>query len=162
MSRRQVISWLPGVAAALALAGCGATAGAQPSAHKPLASFPDLGYRYIAPHLPPGLSRDAVLVVDLTNTGRVAPASLRLASDTTLSSAHWSGWGAASTTGHGTATVLICSPDCGAGHYERYPATVVLSRIKACGSHRFYESGRVTLTTVKGPRPWGAVLKDPC
>ncbi len=161
MSRRVVTSRLAPVLAALALAGCGASAGAQTST-QPLVKFPDLGYRYIPPQLPRGVSNRAVLVVDLTNTGRVQPAALRLASDTTLSGARWSGWGAPSATGHGIATIHVCSPNCGGGHDVRYPATLVLSGIKGCGAHRFYEHVRLTINTVDGPRPWGAVIQPPC
>ena len=40
------------VLAGLALSGCGATAGASPSA-KPLVTFPDLGYRKVPRACPP-------------------------------------------------------------------------------------------------------------
>jgi hypothetical protein len=161
--RKRVVT-LPSlvrVAAALALAGCGAGASAETSPHLPI-TFPDLGYRYIPPHIPPGISPGTVLVVDLTNFARVKPANMRLASDSTFSGARWTSWGAPSTTGQGTATIRICSPSCGGGHDANYPATVVLSDINACRSHRFYETARVTLATVEGPKPWGAVLRAPC
>lgn len=145
---------------ALAAGGCG---GAQ--AHDPRASlpkFPGLGYRAYPPHLPPGLAKGAVVVVDMTNTGRVRPAGLRFASDGTLSAARWSTWGAGTATAHGTATVQICTTSCGAGHPVRYPATMVLTGIRTCGQTRYYEQARVTLMTVRGPRRWGAFLRVPC
>lgn len=125
-------------------------------------SFPNLGYRPYPPRLPAGLPHDAVLVVDLTNAGGIHPASLRFASDATLSGAHWTGWGAATTTGRGTATVRICTPSCGGGHDAQYPATMTLSGIRTCGAHRYYEQARVMLTTAKGPKPWGAFIRPPC
>jgi hypothetical protein len=160
-SARLSTARLAWVAAALALAGCGAGASAQTTVHLPV-TFPDLGYRYIPPHLPPGVSSGTALVVDLTNVARVAPPSMQLASDSWFNGARWTGWGGRTTTGRGSATIRICNPDCGAGHDARYAATVVLSQLKTCHSHRFYESATVTLDTVEGPKPWGAVLKNPC
>jgi hypothetical protein len=160
-SRAHTCSWLARIAAALALAGCGAGASAQTQVHLPV-TFPNLGYRYIPPRIPPGVSSSTALVVDLTNLARVAPQSMQLASDSSLSGARWADWGAPHTTGHGTATIHVCSPNCGAGHDVRYSATVALSHLKTCGSHRFYEAATVTLDTVEGPKAWGAVVRTPC
>lgn len=144
---------------AASIAGCGAAASSRP---KPALRFPNLGYRAYAPHLARGVPRNAVIVVDMTNAGRVAPTALRFASDGLLSGAHWTRWGDATTTAHGTATVRVCSPNCGGGRSVRYPATMVLSGIRTCGDRRYYERARVTLRTVKGPRPWGAFIHAPC
>jgi hypothetical protein len=157
---RIALPWLARIAAALALAGCGAGAAAQTTPQVP--NFPDLGYRYVPPQIPAGVPHSTALAVDLTNVGRVRPQAMQLASDTTLSGASWTGWGAPTATARGIATVRICSPSCGGGYTERYPATVTFSGLKTCRSYRFYLSASVTLDTVKGPRPWGAFLKDPC
>lgn len=159
--RRIRLAWLGRIAAVLALAGCGAGASAQTTPQLPV-TFPNLGYRYIPPHIPRGVSPGTTLAVDLSNVARIRPPNMRLASDTVLGGASWTGWGAPTATARGTVTVRICNPDCGAGRDERYPATVVFSRLEACRSYRFYESASVTLDTVQGPRPWGAFLKDPC
>lgn len=156
----MTIAWLARAAAALALAGCGAGAAAQTTPQVP--TFPDLGYRYIPPQIPAGVAHGSALAVDLSNVGRMRPQAMRLASDTTLSDASWTGWGATSATGHGTVTVRVCTPSCGGGRDQHYQATVVFSHIKDCRSYRFYESATVTLNTVEGPRSWGAFLKDPC
>jgi hypothetical protein len=161
LRRSASLGRLVRVLAALALAGCGASAGAQ-TATGPLVKFPDLGYHPVPPHLAHAVPPSAVLVDDLTNTASVAPAAMRVASDTTFGGARWSGWGGPSATGHGIATVRICKPDCGGGHDVRYHATLVLSAVKACGAHRFYERVRLTLSTVDGPRQWGAVVTAPC
>jgi hypothetical protein len=144
------------VSAALALAACG---GSTPNV--PI-SFPDLGYRYVPPRLPTGLPASAVVVVDITNTGSVRPAELHFASDGELTRARWADWGGALATGHGTATVRICTPSCGGGHSARYPATISLRGIKVCRGRRFYERATVTLSTAKGSRPWGAYIRAPC
>lgn len=161
MSRQFITSGLARVLAALALAGCGASAGAQ-SPPKPPVPFPNLGYRYIPPHLPRGAPPSTVFVVDLSNVGFVHPASMRLDPDATLSGAQWTGWGAPTATGRGVATVRICTPSCGGGHDARYPAAVVLGSVKACDGHRFYENGTMTLTTADGPRRFGVALRTPC
>ncbi len=146
-------------AAALGVAGCGGAGKSDPPI--PI-KFPGLGYRYQPPRLPAGLPAGAVLVVDMTNAGSVRPAGLRFASDGTLSGARWSAWGAVTTAAQGTATVRICTPNCGGGHDARYPARMVLSGIKLCGHHHYYERAQVTLTTAKGPEPWGAYIHAPC
>ena len=127
-----------------------------------LAHFPHLGYHPTAPRLPAHLARDTVVAVGLTNHGYVRPSGMRLASDATLQNARWRDWGASTAEAHGTATVQICTSSCGAGHPTRYPATVRFSGIRTCGSVRYYERARLTLATVKGPRPWGAFLRVPC
>jgi hypothetical protein len=158
--KRLTVGWAARIAALLALAGCGAGAAAQTTPQVP--TFPDLGYQYIPPQIPSGVPHGTALAVDLTNVARMRPQAMRLASDTTLSGASWAGWGTPKASARGTVTVRICTPSCGGGKDQHYPATVVFSDIKACRSYRFYESARVTLDTIKGPRGWGAFLKDPC
>lgn len=164
MSHRRRLRSLVGPAlatlGALAAVGCGVGQAHGERANLP--KFPGLGYRFYPPHLPQGLAKDAVVVVDMTNTGRVRPAAMRFASDATLSAARWSTWGAGTATAHGTATVQICTTSCGAGHPAHYPATMVLTGIRTCGRTRYYKRARVTLTTARGPRPWGAFLRVPC
>jgi hypothetical protein len=161
MDARLWRSRLVRIVAALALAGCGASAGAR-TARKPPVPFPDLGYHYIPPHLPQGAAADTVFAVDLTNVGFVHPAAMRLDPNAVLNGAQWADWGAQRTTGHGTATVRICTPSCGGGHDARYPVTIVLSSVKACDGRRFYESGTMTLTTAAGSRRFDVALRKPC
>lgn len=145
--------------AAVAVAGCG---GSHPKPSSALLTFPGLGYKPYPPHVARAVPSDAVLVVDQANAGRVAPAGLRFASDGQIGDVRWSGWGDRVTTGLGTATVRICTPDCGAGRSVRYPARMVLSGIQTCDGRRYYKRASVTLQTVKGPRPWGAFIHAPC
>lgn len=158
--RGWVIAVAAACVAAIAVAGF-AESKSGSSPRLPI-TFPDLGYHYYPPRLPTGLARNEVVVVDMTNAGSVRPPNLRFASDGTLSGAHWTDWGAATSTAHGTATVRICSPNCGGGHDARYPATMVLSGVRTCGEHRYYERARVTLTTPQGPKPWGAFIRTGC
>ncbi len=47
--------------------------------------------------------------------------------DTFVRTAHWDWWTGRSAVSHGTLWVDDCRPNCAAGHYRRYPATVTLS-----------------------------------
>ena len=49
--------------------------------------------------------------------------------DTFVRTAHWDRWTGTSAASRGTLWVDDCRPDCAAGHYHRYPATVTLSRV---------------------------------
>ena len=53
--------------------------------------------------------------------------------DTFLRVPHWSHWTASSAFAWGTLWVDNCQPNCAAGHYVNYPASVSLSRV---ASHR--------------------------
>jgi hypothetical protein len=146
------------------LAGCGSNrgsrgGGARVADPKP---FPQLGYRYVPPHLPSHLAPGSVLLVDMTNAGGVRPDALRFASDGTLSGVHWRAWGTAQAVGHGTATVRICTTSCGAGYNQAYPATITVAGIKPCSGKRYYERAQVTLSTPGGRKPWGSYIHAPC
>jgi hypothetical protein len=49
--------------------------------------------------------------------------------DTFLRVRHWSHWTASSAFAAGTLWVDNCQPNCAAGHYVKYPASVSLSRV---------------------------------
>jgi hypothetical protein len=49
--------------------------------------------------------------------------------DTFLRVPHWSHWTASSAFAWGTLWVDNCQPNCAAGHYVKYPASVSLSRV---------------------------------
>jgi hypothetical protein len=51
--------------------------------------------------------------------------------DTFVRVQHWSHWTASSAFARGTLWVDNCRPNCAAGHYVRYPASVTLSRVAA-------------------------------
>ena len=51
--------------------------------------------------------------------------------DTFLRVQHWSHWTARSAFAWGTLWVDNCQPNCAAGHYAKYPASVSLSRVAA-------------------------------
>ena len=44
----------------------------------------------------------------------------------------WTGWGARSTAGRGTAVINDCAPSCVAGHDHSYPVVVLLSGRESC------------------------------
>lgn len=165
-----------GTAVAVGLGGCGSGSTdpqgggkVTPVDRTGKVTFPDLGYRKVAPRLPAHVSPGTVLVVDLTNTGSAQPSQMTLALGATAAGLHWSQWGTARATGHGTATVRVCTTSCGAGYDRSYPATITLSDIRACHGHRFYEQANVALSTAGlSALPhgvssrWPATLKNPC
>jgi len=68
--------------------------------------------------------------VDGWSGGRVRLAVLYVGGpDTFVRTARWARWSGTSAVSHGTLWVDDCRPNCAAGHYHRYPATVTLSRV---------------------------------
>ena len=63
--------------------------------------------------------------------------------DTFLRVPHWSHWTASSAFGRGTLWADDCQPNCAAGHYAKYPASVSLSRVAAHQRARYFS--RMTL-----------------
>lgn len=75
-----------------------------------------------------------------------APRSLTLAcGDANLGLARlsWRRWGQATATARGVVRANDCDPDCAAGHFHSYPATVSVTRLTACGRARYYARLRV-------------------
>lgn len=164
----SVFRWLLAVVVGVGLCGCGASTKPQGGGSVTQLSgpgtmkFPSLGHRSVAPRLPAGVSAQTMLVVDFRNVGAVAPAQMRLASDTTATRLRWTSWGTARTTATGSATVRICTSSCGAGYFRTYPVTLTLSGLARCRSHRFYDRATLVLHTATGTKPWGALINDPC
>jgi hypothetical protein len=89
-----------------------------------------------------------------------APKSLVLAcadANYGLAGLTWHSWGHASAAATGKATANDCTPDCAAGHFHSYPASVSVSGLKACGKARYYS--RLTIT-YPGKRPAGVGKRD--
>ncbi len=63
-------------------------------------------------------------------TPKYEPAGLLMSGDGSLyaEDLRWSGWGTATTTGHGIAEANNCQPDCAEGAFSAHPVTIVLSR----------------------------------
>ena len=81
------------------------------------------------------------------------PPSFRMSGDSTLfaQKLHWHRWGGRTAAGTGVAAFNTCRPDCAAGHFDHYPARIVLSKLRYCSllKLRVYE---VTTLTVTGNR----------
>jgi hypothetical protein len=76
--------------------------------------------------------------------GRVRLAVLYVGGpDTFVRTAHWDRWTPASAVSHGTLWVDDCRPNCAAGHYQRYPATVTLSRVAGRKGVSFFSRMRL-------------------
>jgi hypothetical protein len=102
--------------ALVAVAACGLIAGCSPAG----ASVPPSRYLVCSDIVGPcqGI------------TPKHEPSSLLMSGDGSLYAQHiaWIGWGTASATGHGTAEVNNCQPDCAAGTYSAHPVTITLTK----------------------------------
>jgi hypothetical protein len=135
-----------GVAAALALAGCGSSPKAAPAdaAAKTLPAA--------SAHAPASqASVDAgIEVYGNCKTPSVEPAEIVLACadyNALLEALHWTSWTATSATAVGTLVYNDCTPNCADGHFHHVPGT------------------RVTLTvparTAGGQKVWSEVQENP-
>jgi hypothetical protein len=89
-----------------------------------------------------------------------APTDLMLAcadGNYELTKLAWRNWGRAAATARAVARANDCTPNCAAGHFHSYPATVTATSLKTCGRARYY----ATLTIVyPGKRPAGIGKRD--
>lgn len=69
----------------------------------------------------------------------------------------WHGWGSATATATGTVQANDCTPNCAAGHFHSYKASVAVDRLTACGKARIY--ARLTISYA-GARPAGIAKRD--
>ena len=86
----------------------------------------------------------------------IAPASMTLTcadANYGLAAMKWQSWGAARTTGSGSASANNCTPNCAAGKFESYPVTATASAVDTCLSGR-KQYTRLVLTYA-GARPAG-------
>lgn len=78
------------------------------------------------------------------------PRSFRMSGDSTLfaQKLHWDSWGGKTADGTGVAAFNTCKPDCAAGHFDHYPAKIVLSKRRYCSLLKFtvYEVTTLTVT----------------
>jgi hypothetical protein len=74
-----------------------------------------------------------------------------------LTKVAWRNWGRATATAPAVAVANDCTPNCAAGHFHSYPASVTATSLKTCGRARYY----ATLTiTYPGRRPAGIGKRD--
>jgi hypothetical protein len=136
-----------GVAAVLALAGCGSAPKAAPGTVT-AKTLPAASAQATAASLPPV---DAgIKVYGNCQTPSVEPAEIVLACadyNAILEALHWTSWTATSATAVGTFVYNDCTPNCADGHFHHVPGT------------------RVTLTvparTAGGQRVWSEVQENP-
>ena len=55
-----------------------------------------------------------------------------------LTGIRWTTWAAAKATGTGTGHQNDCKPNCAAGHFHTYPATLTLTKPRACDGHSVF------------------------
>ena len=69
----------------------------------------------------------------------------------------WKSWGSASATGTATASANDCTPNCAAGHFHSYPATVTAAKLTKCGLAKYYAELTIDYA---GARPAGVSKHD--
>jgi hypothetical protein len=69
----------------------------------------------------------------------------------------WHAWGSPIATATGTVHANDCTPNCAAGHFHSYKASVTVDRLTACGKARIY--ARLTISYL-GARPAGIAKRD--
>ncbi len=147
----------------LALAGCGGVASAARPVTTAVSKLtPTVPYRPAPPQLPAGHAAGALYVLDLTNIGKVEPATLAFASNAILLHLRWSNWGGTSAVAHGTVLLRDCHPDCATGPVVPYPGTIKLSRVASCYDARFYVASSVVAETRNGPWRLASFTQNPC
>ncbi len=69
-----------------------------------------------------------------------------------LTRMHWATWTASGATGTAVGHQNDCTPNCAAGHFHTYPATVTLSKPRSCDGHKVFTTlaWRFTKPTPKG------------
>ena len=81
----------------------------------------------------------------------VKPRTLELTGDGTLEvfKVHWNSWGGSTATGRGQAEYHGCTPNCASAPDHHARVSIQLSRIRRCGSRRYYSHVRLTLRSGK-------------
>jgi hypothetical protein len=84
--------------------------------------------------------------------------------NTVLKGINWKSYGSDTADGAGTANVNACEPNCAAGKFKNYPATVKLSNPKDCGKDvRQFTHLVMTYTGAKPPGASASLTEDyPC
>ncbi|HUB43263.1 MAG TPA: hypothetical protein VMA72_30790 [Streptosporangiaceae bacterium] len=93
-------------------------------------------------------------------TPKYEPAELLMSGDGTLyaTGLTWSGWGAATATGHGTAEANNCQPDCAKGTLSAHPVTIVLSRPVRWHMDMVYSRASFSIPSLHDDQTWSAGL----
>ena len=149
-----------GAIAAAALCACGAS-GSRPDP-TPISTNPPTKFVPAPPRLPAHHPAGAVFVLDLTNIAAIRPATVAVASNSTLEQMQWGTWGSAVASGHGTAAIRDCNPSCAAGRTGTYPVTVSLSHPVSCYGAHFYIDASIVAETKRGPAQLVSYLRNPC
>src|SRR5262245_55551405 len=131
---------------AVLLCGCG-SAGELPAA-TPTIDMSQFGPRHAVagatpapiklPALHGTVPAGEVGVVDITGLASARPTSLQTSADASLAGMSWSSWGDDGAVGSGEFRVLVCQPNCAAGHSRTVSASVALSDVRVCDGRRYF------------------------
>jgi len=105
--------------------------------------------------IPALASGDARRVVGNCTKSQVRPASIIVAcgdGNIALTHLRWQRFGGATAVAVGSYSANDCTPNCAAGHFHSYAASVVLSKAQLCpDKHDDYRDASVTFTAARPP-----------
>lgn len=115
-----------------------------------------------SPALRSGLDAGAVALVDLTGHIAIRPRDVDFASGGRMEDVEWSRWDDRGAEGRGQMVGVVCDPDCGHGLRIEAPATIRLSRPVACPRGRFFDRGRIEVSSDDPDAESTSWLAAPC
>ena len=108
------------------------------------------------------LAAGEVALVDLTGHIAIRPRAIDFAKGGRLEGLVWSRWDARSAAAKGRMVGVVCRSDCGHGTVLEAPATIRLSRPVACPYGRFFDRGRIAVSSDDPDAQSTSWLAAPC
>ena len=108
------------------------------------------------------LDAGEVALVDLTGHIAIRPRAIDFASGGRLEDVEWQRWDDGGAEGRGRMVGVVCDPDCGHGTRIEAPATITLSRPVACPRGRFFDRGRIEVSSDDPDAESTSWLAAPC
>jgi hypothetical protein len=108
------------------------------------------------------LAAGEVALVDLTGHIGIRPRAIDFAKGGRLEGLVWSHWDDRAAEASGRMVGVVCQPDCGRGTLIDAPATIRLSRPVACRAGRFFDRGRIAVSSDDPNAQSTSWLAAPC
>jgi hypothetical protein len=115
-----------------------------------------------SPALREQLDAGAVALVDLTGHMAIRPSAIDFASGGRLEDVEWQRWDDRGALGRGRMVGVVCEPDCARGTLIESDATITLSRPVACPRGRFFDRGRIEVSSDDPDAQSTSWLAAPC
>ena len=108
------------------------------------------------------LDAGAVALVDLEGTMAIRPDAITFAKGGRMVRLTWSRWDDRGAEATGRMEGVICDPDCARGRTISAPATIRLSKPVACPRGRFFDLGRIEVSSDDPDADSNSWLAAPC